>query len=89
MGRATARLFKNGGSQAVRLPKECRFPDGATEVYARREGNLVVLEPKDEWPTGFFEGLRGGTAVERPAQRPLASWKNPFDRRMPSRRQPR
>ena len=84
MRRATAKLFKNGGSQAVRLPKDCRFPDGATEVYARREGNVVVLELKDQWPAGFFDGLRGGETVKRPAQRRFSSWKNPFDR--PGRR---
>jgi antitoxin VapB len=39
----TAKLFKSGRSQAVRLPKEFRFE--GTEVRVRREGNAVVLEP--------------------------------------------
>jgi len=38
-----AKLFPNGHSQAVRLPKEFRFE--GTEVKIRREGNCVVLEP--------------------------------------------
>ena len=38
-----AKLFKNGQSQAVRLPKEFRFE--GTEVYIRRLGNAVVLLP--------------------------------------------
>lgn len=38
----TAKLFLNGRSQAVRLPKEFRF-DGVTEVYIAREGDRVVL----------------------------------------------
>jgi len=38
-----ARLFKTGGSQAVRLPKKYRF-DGQSEVRVHREGNRVVLE---------------------------------------------
>jgi len=38
-----AKLFRNGGSQAVRLPKEFQF-DGM-EVRIRREGQNVVLEP--------------------------------------------
>ena len=42
----TAKLFKNGRSQAVRLPKEFRF-DG-DEVYVRREGRSIVLSPKDQ-----------------------------------------
>jgi antitoxin VapB len=38
-----AKLFKHGGSQAVRLPKAFRF-EGA-EVTVRREGDAVILEP--------------------------------------------
>lgn len=40
----TAKLFKNGDSQAVRLPKEFRFE--GTEVYLRRVGDAVVMLPK-------------------------------------------
>ena len=40
----TARVFKNGQSQAVRLPKEFRFRD--EEVYIKKVGNVVVLLPK-------------------------------------------
>lgn len=39
----TARLFANGQSQAVRLPKEFRF--AGDRVYVRRVGNAVVLLP--------------------------------------------
>jgi antitoxin VapB len=39
----TAKLFSNGSSQAVRLPREFRFP--GSEVRIRREGDAVVLEP--------------------------------------------
>ena len=38
-----AKLFKVGGSQAVRLPKEFRFT--GDRVRIRKEGNRVVLEP--------------------------------------------
>jgi antitoxin VapB len=41
---ARAKIFKHGGSQAVRLPKEFRFEVG--EVEARKEGDAVILEPK-------------------------------------------
>ena len=40
-----AKLFANGRSQAVRLPKEFRF--AGTEVYIERRGNEVVLTPAD------------------------------------------
>lgn len=41
----TAKLFKHGRSQAVRLPKEFRLP--GTEVRVRRVGRGVLLEPID------------------------------------------
>ncbi|MBI4754007.1 MAG: AbrB/MazE/SpoVT family DNA-binding domain-containing protein [Betaproteobacteria bacterium] len=40
---ATARLFKNGSSQAVRLPKDYRFE--GEEVAIRRFGDAVILLP--------------------------------------------
>ena len=44
----TAKVFNNGGSQAVRLPKSCRFNDD--EVFVNRIGNIVILMPKeDRW----------------------------------------
>lgn len=43
-----AKLFWSGRSQAVRLPKEYRFP--GEEVRIRRHGSAVVLEPlADDW----------------------------------------
>ena len=41
-----AKLFMNGQSQAVRLPKEFRFT-GET-VYINQVGNYVMLIPKDD-----------------------------------------
>jgi antitoxin VapB len=44
----TAKLFKNGRSQAVRLPKEFRFE--GDEVYVKRVGGGVMLLSKsDPW----------------------------------------
>ena len=59
MGKAaTAKLFRNGRSQAVRLPKDFRFP--GDEVRIRREGDAVVLEPlqRKAWPRGYWDRLR-------------------------------
>ena len=39
----TAKLFRNGNSQAVRLPQEFRFQ--GDEVLIHKEGNAVILEP--------------------------------------------
>ena len=53
----TAKLFQNGQSQAVRLPKEFRF-DG-DEVYIKKIGNLVLLIPRcKEWEI-FMNGING------------------------------
>ena len=55
----TAKLFQNGQSQAVRLPKECRF--AGQEVYVKKMGSVVMLYPVDKtWET-FLEGLEGFT----------------------------
>jgi len=44
----TAKLFKNGRSQAVRLPKEFRFE--GEEVYVKRvPGGVVLLSKSDPW----------------------------------------
>lgn len=50
----TAKIFWNGRSQAVRLPKRFRFE--GTEVRIRREGRAVILEPldEDEWGEAFW-----------------------------------
>ena len=46
----TAKLFKNGDSQAVRLPREFRFT--GREVMIKRTGAAVVLLPKSKsWDT--------------------------------------
>jgi antitoxin VapB len=46
----TARIFQNGQSQAIRLPKEYRFR--GDRVYLKRMGNAVVLLPEyDSWQT--------------------------------------
>ncbi|OYW53372.1 MAG: hypothetical protein B7Y80_20265 [Hyphomicrobium sp. 32-62-53] len=37
------RLFRNGRSQAVRIPKEMEFPGG--EVVVRKEGTRLVIDP--------------------------------------------
>lgn len=53
MNRQVAKLFMNGRSQAVRLPKEFRF-DG-DEVYIQKKGKTIILTPKPKSWTDFFE----------------------------------
>ena len=50
----TAKLFQNGRSQAVRLPKEFRF--SGNEVYILKTSQGVLLTEKDPWDL-FEEGI--------------------------------
>jgi len=75
-----AKLFQNGGSQAVRLPKDCRFPDGLTEVLVRRQGQQIILEPLDTWPDEFLAALGSWPdEIERPVQEPISKLADPFE----------
>lgn len=79
MKRTRAKLFKNGGSQAVRLPKECRFV-AQHEVLVHREGRRVILEPGDEWSDEFRASLGSWRGrVPRPKQQRISDLRNPFD----------
>jgi len=51
----TAKLFQNGQSQAVRLPKEFRFE--GDQVYIQRLGNGVVLLPYAAPWESLFDSL--------------------------------
>jgi antitoxin VapB len=78
MSGARAKLFQNGGSQAVRLPKACRFP-AQHEVLVRREGRRVILEAADEWPDEFRACLGAWhEEIPRPMQRPVRDSRNPL-----------
>ena len=55
---ARAKLFRNGRSQAVRIPKEFRMP--GDEVIIQREGEVIILRPtraRNGWPAGYWEKL--------------------------------
>ena len=50
---ATARVFKSGNSQAVRLPKEFRFDSEEVEIF--RRGEEVVLREKSDGMARAFD----------------------------------
>lgn len=63
---ATAKLFKTGRSQAVRLPKEFRFE--GEEVRIRRVGHGVLLEPMKSDLRAMFaaiDAVGGGEFPDR------------------------
>jgi len=51
-----AKLFQNGSSQAVRLPREFRFK--GDKVRIRRVGRSVVLEPLVDDPEAWLAELK-------------------------------
>ena len=56
----TAKLFQNGQSQAVRLPKEFRMTGDS--VYINRVGRSVVLTPRDDPWRAMFDAAGKFTA---------------------------
>jgi antitoxin VapB len=55
----TAKLFRNGRSQAVRLPSDYRFE--GSEVFVRRDpatGDVILSRRPESWED-FFELMRG------------------------------
>jgi antitoxin VapB len=51
----TAKVFKSGNSQAVRIPKEFHLDDDEVEI--RRRGKTLVLEPRRRSWSALFESL--------------------------------
>lgn len=51
----TAKIFENGRSQAVRLPKEYRF--SGDEVLVNKIGDIVLLMPKNNQWAGLLSSL--------------------------------
>ncbi|EXI79454.1 MAG: Antitoxin VapB1 [Candidatus Accumulibacter appositus] len=78
-----AKLFKNGRSQAVRLPAEYRFD--SPEVYIRRDpqtGDVILSRKPTTWE-GFFAALKGANVpadfLAAEERRQDAQDRDPFD----------
>ena len=52
----TAKIFQNGQSRAVRLPKEFRFE--GSEVFIKKSGNVVQLIPRSDSWNSLFGSLK-------------------------------
>ena len=78
---ATAKVFKNGASQAVRLPKEFRFD--SAEVGIKRIGSAVLLFPKNAaWDLmGRALGNFDEDFMAQRNQPPRADARPPLDKR--------
>ncbi len=69
--RSTAQLFKNGGSQAIRLPKQFRFP-GKTVTLLQTKGGVLIKSTTDKNrrlldAARAYEALLSGHPEERAA----------------------
>ena len=60
--RVEAKLFANGRSQAIRLPKQFRMP--GDRVLIHREGKRLIVEPMEDpelddrgWPLDFWQRI--------------------------------
>ena len=79
----TAKIFINGRSQAVRLPKSFRFK--GNEVYIKKTSGGVLLIPKDSTPWDVWEQnlmkYDEPFVVERnqPEQQKREGWDEIFD----------
>ena len=74
----TAKIFKSGNSQAVRLPKEFQFDVSEVEIF--RRGDEVVLRKKPQNLTRVFELLTdlSDDFMENGRNQPSAQDREPF-----------
>ena len=49
-------VFMTNKTQAVRLPKSVRFPEGVTSVDIQRRGRTWVIIPSEQSWAAWFEG---------------------------------
>jgi len=77
----TAKLFRNGNSQAVRLPREFRFQ--GDEVRIRREGDAVILEPLNadvkKWLAEILQNPMSKDFMAEGRQQPPAPERDSFE----------
>jgi antitoxin VapB len=78
----TAKLFRTGGSQAVRLPKEFRFE--GDRVRIRRHGDGVLIEPLaaqdfDAWLRRVHALIEPGFMADGRQQPPMPKDRKMFD----------
>jgi antitoxin VapB len=67
----TVKVFRSGNSQAVRLPRDVRFPEHVREVRVTREGRRLVLDPvaPERFDDAFWTVLGSMPDFRRPPQK--------------------
>ena len=69
-----AKIFQNGRSQAIRLPKAFRFK--GNEVKISKKGDMVILEPlgRSKWPETFWDDFPVDPDFKTPEALPSKSF---------------
>ena len=73
----TARIFNNGNSQAVRLPKEFRFDED--EVIIKKVGDMVILLPKKYKAESLMEMFEVIGPMEIEREQPIEQQERDFE----------
>ena len=70
-----AKVFQNGRSQAIRLPKAFRFK--GNEVKISKKGDMVILEPIgiSSWPESFWDDFPVDSDFKTPEALPKRNFK--------------
>ena len=73
--KSIAKIFQNGRSQAIRLPKAFRFK--GNEVKISKKGDMVILEPigRSKWPEGFWDDFPLDSTFKTPEALPSKNFK--------------
>ncbi len=64
----TTRLFRTGGSLAVRIPNAWATGKAGDAVRIRQNGQQIIVEPVDEWPEEFLARLGSLRGVDIPVR---------------------
>ena len=70
----SSRLFRTGGSLAVRIPKAWGLGNAGDGVRMRKHGRSIVIEPADEWPQEVLDLIgswKDDPPLERMPQEPI------------------
>jgi antitoxin VapB len=73
----TARIFNNGNSQAVRLPKEFRFDED--EVIIKKIGDMVILLPKKYKAESLLAMIKEIGPMEIERKQPMEQQERDFE----------
>ena len=75
-----AKIFRNGRSQTIRLPKDLRFDEDEKEVRVWRERGRLVVASADQWSADFWQLFGSVPDLQVPRRTPLAEVRDRLNR---------